>query len=92
MRTASTRSLTRQEECGRVAVYVRDITVKKSLEEAVQNERNRFRTLSDNAPFGIMVIHRKGDFTYLNPKFTELFGYDLQDVPTGMEFYKKGLS
>ena len=73
----------------RVAVYVRDITVKKSLEEAVQNERNRFQTLSDNAPFGIMVINRKGDFTYLNPKFTELFGYDLQDVPTGMEFYKK---
>ena len=73
----------------RVAVYVRDITVKKHLEEAVHNERNRFQTLSDNAPFGIMVINRKGDFAYLNPKFTELFGYDLQDVPTGMEFYKK---
>ena len=28
-------------------------------------------------------------FTYLNPKFTQLFGYDLQDIPNSMEFYKK---
>ncbi len=27
-------------------------------------------------------------FTYLNPKFTELFGYDLTDVPNGREWYK----
>ena len=70
-------------------IYLRDVTERKIAEEALRNERNRFQTLSDSAPFGIMVIERNGNFTYLNPKFTELFGYDLQDVPNGMEFYKK---
>lgn len=70
-------------------IYLRDITERKEAEQALRNERNRFQTLSDNAPFGIMVIDGHGNFTYLNPKFTELFGYDLQDVPNGMEWYKK---
>ena len=70
-------------------INLRDVTKRKIAEEAIKSERNRFQTLSDNAPFGIMVIDEKGTFTYLNPKFTELFGYDLHDVPNGMEWYKK---
>lgn len=70
-------------------IYLRDITKRKEAEQALWNERNRFQTLSDNAPFGIMVIDGYGNFTYLNPKFTELLGYDLQDLPNGMEWYKK---
>lgn len=70
-------------------IYLRDVTERKEAEQALRNERNRFQTLSDNAPFGIMVIDGNGNFTYLNPKFTELFGYDLHDVPNGMEWYKR---
>jgi len=70
-------------------IYLRDITERKKAEEALRNERNRFQTLSDNAPFGIMVIDEQGNFTYLNPKFTELFGYDLNDAPSGRVWYKK---
>jgi PAS domain S-box-containing protein len=70
-------------------IYLRDITERKEADQALWNERNRFQTLSDNAPFGIMVIDGSGNFTYLNPKFTELFGYDLHDVPNGMEWYTK---
>lgn len=70
-------------------IYLRDITERKAAEQALRNERNRFQTLSDNAPFGIMVIDEQGTFTYLNPRFTELFGYDLSDVPNGREWYKK---
>jgi PAS domain S-box-containing protein len=70
-------------------IYLRDITERKKAEQALRNERNRFQTLSDNAPFGIMVIDEQGNFTYLNPKFTELFGYNLNDVPNGREWYKK---
>ena len=70
-------------------INLRDITKRKIAEEALRNERNRFQTLSDNAPFGIMVIDERGNFTYLNPRFTELFGYDLQDVPNGTEWHKR---
>jgi PAS domain S-box-containing protein len=69
-------------------IYLRDITERKEADQALRNERNRFQTLSDSAPFGIMVIDGSGNFTYLNPKFTELFGYNLRDVPNGMEWYK----
>ena len=40
-------------------IYLRDVTERKIAEEALRNERNRFQTLSDSAPFGIMVINRK---------------------------------
>ena len=66
--------------------YLRDVTERKIAEEALRNERNRFQTLSDHAPFGIMVIDNKGSVTYLNPRFTDIFGYDLQDIPSSMEF------
>ncbi|HOE18953.1 MAG TPA: PAS domain S-box protein [Syntrophorhabdaceae bacterium] len=70
-------------------VYLRDITGRKQAEETLRNERNRFRALSDNAPFGIIMIDPDGTFTYLNPKFKELFGYDLNDVPSGSQWIKK---
>jgi PAS domain S-box-containing protein len=70
-------------------VYLRDITERKVAEEVLQNERNRFRTLSENAPFGIIMIDQKGVFEYINPKFKELFGYDLNEVPNNLEWLRK---
>jgi PAS domain S-box-containing protein len=70
-------------------VYLRDITERKVAEEALRNERNRFRTLSENAPFGIIMVDKEGVFEYINPKFKELFGYDLDEVPNGLEWFRK---
>lgn len=62
---------------------VHDISDRKRAEEALQAERAKFRTLVDSAPFGLAVIDRTGTFQYLNPKFSEMFGYDLEDMPNG---------
>ncbi|PIV20614.1 MAG: hypothetical protein COS40_11675, partial [Deltaproteobacteria bacterium CG03_land_8_20_14_0_80_45_14] len=70
-------------------VYLRDITERKAAEEALSNERNRFRTLSENAPFGIIMVDKEGVFEYINPKFKELFGYNLDEVPNGLEWFRK---
>ncbi|OPY74665.1 MAG: Sporulation kinase A [Syntrophorhabdus sp. PtaU1.Bin058] len=70
-------------------VYLRDITGRKEAEETLRNERNRFRTLVDNAPLGITMIDAQGVLTYINPKFKELFGYDINDVPNGREWFKR---
>jgi len=70
-------------------VYLRDITERKVAEEILQNERNRFRILSESAPFGIIMIDKEGVFNYINPKFKELFGYDLDEVPNGLEWFRK---
>ena len=47
-------------------------------EEALNNERQRFQMLAENAPFGMVLIDNDGNYTYVNPKFKEIFGYDLQ--------------
>jgi len=70
-------------------VYLRDITERKEAEEVLRNERNRFRTLSENAPFGIIMIDQEGVFEYINPKFKELFGYDLDEVPNSLKWFRK---
>ncbi|MCX5814474.1 MAG: PAS domain S-box protein [Proteobacteria bacterium] len=66
-----------------------DITAQKQAEAALLQEKKRFSTLSENAPFGMVMIDTKGNFIYINPKFKELFGYDIEDIPDGRTWFKK---
>ncbi|MCX5813631.1 MAG: PAS domain S-box protein [Proteobacteria bacterium] len=70
-------------------IYLRDITARKKNEDALRTERNRLLSLSDNAPFGIAMIDKKGVYRYVNPKFKELFGYELKDIANGKEWFKR---
>jgi PAS domain S-box-containing protein len=71
------------------ASIIQDITAQKRAEGEILEEREKLRTLSDNAPFGMVLIDKTGRFTYVNTKFTELFGYDLTDVPHGRSWFRK---
>jgi len=62
---------------------------RKQMEEALQTERQRFQMLSEHAPFGMVMIGKDGTFLYINPKFRELFGYDLSDIPNGKTWFRK---
>ena len=68
---------------------VRDITERKRAEAEILSEKERLRTLSDNAPFGMVLADKEGEYLYVNAKFTEMFGYDLADVPNGREWFRK---
>lgn len=70
-------------------VYLRDVSARKAAEEVLRNERNRFQILLESAPFGIIMIDKEGVFEYINPKFRELFGYELNEVPNSMEWFRK---
>ncbi|MBM4350278.1 MAG: PAS domain S-box protein [Deltaproteobacteria bacterium] len=72
-----------------VQVWARDISERKQAEETLRAERERFQTLTENAPFGMVMIDKDGIFKYINPKFKELFGYDLNDVPDGKTWCRK---
>jgi PAS domain S-box-containing protein len=37
----------------------------------------------------MVMIDQDGTFKYINPKFRELFGYDLTDIPDGKTWFKK---
>jgi PAS domain S-box-containing protein len=66
-----------------------DITERRRAEQEILGERSKLKTLSDNAPFGMALIDSKGRLTYINRKFTEIFGYSLSDVPDGKAWLRK---
>jgi len=35
------------------------------------------------------MIDKEGQFKYINPKFKELFGYDLTEIPDGRTWFRK---
>jgi PAS domain S-box-containing protein len=72
-----------------IQVWVKDVTERKLAEEALRAEKQKFQTLSEQAPFGMVMIDKDGTFQYINPKFKELFGYDLIDIPDGKTWFRK---
>lgn len=73
---------------GNVSI-ITDISDIKSLQEDLCVERRRFDSLGKNSPFGLVMLQPDGSFSYANPKFEEMFGYSLDDVPNGREWLKK---
>ncbi len=68
--------------------FIEDITHRLRAEETLRTERERFKSLSENAPFGMVMIGKDGTFQYINPRFKELFGYDLSDIPNGRTWFR----
>ena len=60
-----------------VIEYVRDITERKESQDNLEFEHERFQMLAHNAPFGMLMLSANGDFEYVNPKFLQLFGYEI---------------
>ena len=57
--------------------------------EALRESEQRFRALAEGAPFGMVVIKEGGTFQYINPKFGKMFGYTLEDLPSGREWFRR---
>jgi|GEM_PF-320555 PAS domain S-box-containing protein len=68
---------------------IRDVTEHKQILNELRTEKQRFQTLSENAPFGMVMIDKDGAFKHINPRFRELFGYDLNDIPDGKTWFRK---
>ncbi len=67
----------------------RDITQRKQAEAALRESEEKFRALVEQSPTGISLIGKDGQYKYLNPQFIEMFGYTIEDVPTGTEWFEK---
>jgi len=72
-----------------VAPVLQGILVKNAIEKSLQESEERYRILVEESPLGVSLIGKDGRYRYLNPKFVEIFGYTLEEIPTGKEWFRK---
>ncbi len=58
-----------------------NITDRKITEKRLRESEEHLRKLLENSPVGIGISDEEGKFTFLNHKFTRLFGYTVDDIP-----------
>lgn len=66
-----------------------DVTDQRIAEKSLGESEQKFRILFENAPFGMVMISQNGTFNYINRKFREIFGYELEEIPDGRTWFKK---
>ncbi len=59
---------------------LQDITDRKQSERALQKSERRLRALLDFEPYPVVVFTLEGLVNYLNPAFTEIFGWTLEEL------------
>ncbi|MBU0516906.1 MAG: PAS domain S-box protein, partial [Proteobacteria bacterium] len=78
-----------QGNISQVIVTFMDITDRKKAEDELRVEKERFQVLNDESPLGISLVGPDGRYEYVNPSFVQMFGYDLDDVPEGREWFRR---
>ncbi|MFC1851582.1 response regulator [candidate division CSSED10-310 bacterium] len=73
-------------ESDSMIVILNDVSKYKQAEAQLYHEKERFRLLVEKSPLGISLIGKDGLFKYINPQFTEIFGYTLEDIDIQPEF------
>ncbi len=58
-----------------------DVTEKLKTEELLIKSQQRYRKIVEFFPNPIVVTSQEGDAVYINPAFTKLMGYKIDDVP-----------
>lgn len=66
-----------------------DITEKVRIEQELLNSENRFKELAHTAPMGIIISDIYQNTLYVSPKFIEITGYTLDDMPSVEAWWPK---
>lgn len=64
-----------------------EIEKEKSL-EILEKTENMFRLLVEHSFFGLAILKADGTFEYLNPRFTEITGYTIDEVPNRAAWFE----
>ncbi|RQD77951.1 MAG: PAS domain S-box protein, partial [Desulfonatronospira sp. MSAO_Bac3] len=78
------------DEEGNVILIIeqlRDITRQKIAEEQLRISEGRFRNVIELLPLAAAIIDPDGNYTFINNRFTEMFGYTLEDISAGKDWF-----
>ncbi|MGZ5052723.1 MAG: PAS domain S-box protein [Methylobacter sp.] len=62
--------------------FVRDISLRKSLENEQKANDAKFRSIIEVSPVPMVLNDERLNITFLNPAFMQTFGYSVSDIPT----------
>ncbi len=65
------------------------ITIYLFARNSLRKSEEKFGKLVTQAPIGLSTIDKGGNYEYVNPKFTEIFGYTLEDIPRREHWLEK---
>ena len=62
------------------AEFFKEITESRKTEVALQNSRQKFRSLFENLPDGFIAVDRSGIIREYNPSFRDMLGYSEEEL------------
>lgn len=65
-------------------ILKKEIEERREAEEALRESEEKYRNLVELSPDAILII-QDGRYKYINPAYTNLFGYTSQDVQDGLQ-------
>jgi len=72
----------------RQMVFARTMELSNS-EKALQREKETLSLILESTPHGISVIDNNDKYLYINPYYTKITGYTLEDIPSKKEWFEK---
>ena len=63
-----------------LSVIVRDITESKRVEEKRRESEEKYRNIVETANEGILITDNENIITYVNKKFADMLGYNIEEV------------
>jgi diguanylate cyclase (GGDEF)-like protein/PAS domain S-box-containing protein len=71
-----------------ISVFGKDITERKQVEAALAGSEDLFRAITDSSPLAMVLLSGPEErIQYINPTFTRLFGYTMEEIPTIAEWW-----
>ncbi|MBU4362688.1 PAS domain S-box protein, partial [bacterium] len=63
-----------------IAIILRFVRERKKAEEVLQKSQQEFVSLFNSSPEALVYLDEKGNIININPRFTELFGYNINEA------------
>jgi len=73
-----TRLLSLREQ--QILAVIRNVTEQKEAQQALKESEARYRKVLEASPDPIIVYDMQGRTTYINPAFTKVFGWSIDDI------------